>query len=84
VSILEGALFAKQHGLLYVETSAKEGWGVVDAFEWTAREVLDRVSKAEMERRKVSNSVWSMVSARVSRMASVSKVIDGLGLTVLA
>lgn len=43
VSTLDGVLFAREHGLLYVETSAKEGWGVVDAFEWTAREVLDRI-----------------------------------------
>ncbi|WWC59389.1 uncharacterized protein I303_101944 [Kwoniella dejecticola CBS 10117] len=52
VTTMEGALFAKQHGLLYVETSAKEGWGVTDAFEWTAREVLEKVKKGELERRK--------------------------------
>ncbi|WVF69883.1 hypothetical protein IAT40_004666 [Kwoniella sp. CBS 6097] len=52
VSSIEGALYAKEHGLLYVETSAKEGWGVVDAFEWTAREVLGKVRKGELERRK--------------------------------
>jgi Ras-related protein Rab-2A/Rab family protein len=54
VTTLDGALFAKQHGLLYVETSAKEGWGVVEAFEWTAREVLERVGRRELESRKVS------------------------------
>lgn len=47
-------MFAKEHGLLYVETSAKEGWHVVDAFEWTAREVLATVSRTELDRRKVS------------------------------
>jgi Ras-related protein Rab-2A/Rab family protein len=52
VSTLEGALFAKQHNLLYVETSAKEGWGVVDAFEWTARQILERVERGEFERKK--------------------------------
>nr|XP_031858165.1 uncharacterized protein CI109_006407 [Kwoniella shandongensis]KAA5525237.1 hypothetical protein CI109_006407 [Kwoniella shandongensis] len=57
VTTIEGALFAKEHGLLYVETSAKEGWGVVDAFEWTAREVLDRVGKAELERKKKAGGV---------------------------
>ena len=56
VSGNKGALFAKQHGLLYVETSAKEGWGVVDAFEWTAREVLERHNAEELKRRKVSRS----------------------------
>lgn len=52
VSTLEGALFAKQHNLLYVETSAKEGWGVVDAFEQTARQILERVERGEFERKK--------------------------------
>jgi len=59
VAPLEGALFAKQHGLLYVETSAKEGWHVVDAFEWTAREVLATVSRTELERRKVRSTSTS-------------------------
>lgn len=54
VSTIEGALFAKEHNLLYVETSAKEGWGVVDAFEWTARQILERVERGEFERRKPS------------------------------
>lgn len=54
ISTLEGALFAKQHNLLYVETSAKEGWGVVDAFEQTARQILERVEKGEFERKKTS------------------------------
>jgi len=52
VSTLGGGLFAKQHNLLYVETSAKEGWGVVDAFEWTARQILERVERGEFERKK--------------------------------
>jgi hypothetical protein len=59
VTPLEGALFAKQHGLLYVETSAKEGWHVVDAFEWTAREVLATVSRTELERKKVRRNAAS-------------------------
>lgn len=59
VTPLEGALFAKQHGLLYVETSAKEGWHVVDAFEWTAREVLATVSRTELERRKARTTSTS-------------------------
>ena len=56
VTATEGAMFAKEHNLLYVETSAKEGWHVVDAFEWTAREVLASVSRSELDRRKVSLS----------------------------
>lgn len=51
VSTLEGAFFAKQHGLLYVETSAKEGWGVVEAFEWTARQMLERIEQGQVDRK---------------------------------
>lgn len=57
MSTLEGALFAKQHNLLYVETSAKKGWGVVDAFEWTARQILERVERGEFERKKPAAGV---------------------------
>lgn len=47
-------MFAKENGLLYVETSAKEGWGIVDAFERTAKEALKRHNEEELSRRKVS------------------------------
>lgn len=62
VTAAEGAMFAKEHGLLYVETSAKEGWHVVDAFEWTAREVLATVSRTELDRRKVGLILHSSAS----------------------
>ncbi|ODN80357.1 hypothetical protein L202_02618 [Cryptococcus amylolentus CBS 6039] len=51
VSTSEGQLFARQNGLLYVETSAKNGWGVEEAFEMTAREILGRVGREEAERK---------------------------------
>ncbi|WVQ74110.1 hypothetical protein IAR50_003699 [Cryptococcus sp. DSM 104548] len=51
VSTSEGQLFARQNGLLYVETSAKVGWGVEEAFEMTAREILGRVGREEAERK---------------------------------
>ena len=58
MSTREGAGYALENGLLYVETSAKEGWGVVQAFEWTAREILDRVNKTDLERKHVSFCRW--------------------------
>lgn len=50
-------LFAKSNNLLYVETSAKEGWNVENAFEWTAREILKLVTEEELERKKGGNGV---------------------------
>jgi len=63
VTAKEGLTFAKENGLLYVETSAKEGWGVVDAFERTAKEALKRHNEDELARRRVS---W-MSGQRVDR-----------------
>lgn len=57
VTSQEGMLFAKSNNLLYVETSAKEGWNVENAFEWTAREILKRVTEEELERKKGGNGV---------------------------
>lgn len=50
-------LFAKSNNLLYVETSAKEGWNVENAFEWTAREILKRVTEEELGRKKGGKGV---------------------------
>ena len=69
VTTNEGALYAKQNGLLYIETSAKEGWGVVDAFEWTARQVLQRHNEEELTRGKVC--VFDMI--RLVPMAYISE-----------
>jgi len=43
VSRSEAVALAKAEGLLYVETSAKDGSGVEEAFSRTAREVLHRM-----------------------------------------
>lgn len=50
-------LFAKSNNLLYVETSAKKGWNVENAFEWTAREILKRVTEEELARKKGGKGV---------------------------
>ncbi|KGB80245.1 rab family protein [Cryptococcus deuterogattii 99/473] len=57
VTSQEGMLFAKSNNLLYVETSAKEGWNVENAFEWTAREILKRVTEEELARKKGGKGV---------------------------
>lgn len=63
VSTNDGRVFATANGLLYVETSAKEGWGVVEAFERTAKEVLKRHNEEELKRRKVGASVPVVVQS---------------------
>jgi hypothetical protein len=60
ISLQQGQSFAKENGLLYVETSAKEGWGIVEAFERTAKEVLKRHGEEELRRRGKKVSVWSL------------------------
>ena len=45
----EGEEFAQKHGLLFVEASAKEDKGVQEAFEETAKKVIERVDKGEID-----------------------------------
>jgi GTPase SAR1 family protein len=51
ISHEQGKAFAEENDLLYLETSAKEGWGIVQAFEDTAREVLRRHGEEDLRRR---------------------------------
>jgi hypothetical protein len=71
ISYQAGQTFAKEHNLMYVETSAKEGWGVVEAFEKTAREVLKRHGKEELARRGKKVSFAIQVAGRFSVRAYV-------------
>jgi len=45
----EGEEFAKKHGLLFMETSAKEDKGITEAFEETAKEVIKKVEAGEID-----------------------------------
>ncbi|KAK4530984.1 hypothetical protein CCYA_CCYA06G1841 [Cyanidiococcus yangmingshanensis] len=49
VSYEEGETFARDHGLLFIETSAKTGTNVSDAFAIAAEAVLERISRGELE-----------------------------------
>jgi hypothetical protein len=60
VSRSEAVALAKAEGLLYVETSAKDGTGVEEAFSRTAREVLHRMHGDEGK--KTSKQVGSCLS----------------------
>ena len=45
----EGEEFAKRHNLLFLETSAKEDKGINDAFESTAKEIVNRIESGEID-----------------------------------
>ncbi|KAK9880176.1 hypothetical protein WA026_010049 [Henosepilachna vigintioctopunctata] len=45
----DAKLFADQHGIFHVETSAKLGWFVEDAFRQVTQEIYNRVQNGEYE-----------------------------------
>jgi Ras-related protein Rab-2A len=45
----EGEAFARNHGLLFIETSAKTGSNVAEAFAIAADAVLERIVRGELE-----------------------------------
>merc|ERR1712166_208622 len=57
VSKEEGEAFAKQHNLLFLETSAKTGDHVDEAFFDTAKEIYNKVQKGEFDFSNESHGV---------------------------
>lgn len=49
VSVEEAELFAKEEGLLFVESSAKSGFNVDQAFEQAARDILEKIHRGAFD-----------------------------------
>lgn len=58
VSIQEGENFARENGLLFIETSAKTGENVEDAFMLPAQDIFEKIQKGEFDiHNEVSNNL---------------------------
>lgn len=58
VSTQEGKEFARENGLLFIETSAKTGENVEDAFMLPAQDIFEKIQKGEFDiHNEVSNNV---------------------------
>lgn len=57
VSVEEGAQFAKEHGLIFLETSAKTASHVEEAFLQTAEHINDKIQKGIMD---VTNETYGV------------------------
>ena len=57
VSTDEGKAFAQQHGLLFMETSAKTAFNVEQAFLQTAQEIHGKIQSGEIDVSNESNGI---------------------------
>lgn len=57
VSTEEGAAFAREHGLVFLEASAKTAHNVEDAFIGTARAIYSKIASGEFD---VSNESYGI------------------------
>lgn len=72
VSTEEGEQFAKEHGLIFLETSARTAHNVEEAFINTAREIYKKITDGVFD---VSNEV-SAGSAGTGPVASQGPCLD--------
>lgn len=63
VSTEEGEQFAKEHGLVFLETSAKTAHNVEEAFINTARKIYEKIETGVFD---VSNEVWALSTSPCS------------------
>mmetsp|Transcript_6190 Transcript_6190/g.16821 ORF Transcript_6190/g.16821 Transcript_6190/m.16821 type:complete len:212 (+) Transcript_6190:38-673(+) len=71
VSFEEGQKFAQEHGLIFLETSAKTAANVEDAFIGTARTIYDKINQGVFD---VSNESYGI---KVGMAASPNSVYGG-------
>ena len=58
----EGEAFAREHGLIFMETSAKTAANVEEAFINTAREIYDKIQEGVFD---INNEVTSDSEGRI-------------------
>ena len=60
----EGEAFAREHGLIFMETSAKTAANVEEAFINTAREIYDKIQEGVFD---INNEVSKMIGNKNQR-----------------
>lgn len=60
----EGEAFAREHGLIFMETSAKTAANVEEAFINTAREIYEKIQEGVFD---INNEVKSLEFAHLTR-----------------
>uniref|UniRef100_A0A8B9VFN9 Uncharacterized protein n=1 Tax=Anas zonorhyncha TaxID=75864 RepID=A0A8B9VFN9_9AVES len=53
----EGEAFAREHGLIFMETSAKTASNVEEAFINTAKEIYEKIQEGVFD---INNEVWDV------------------------
>ena len=57
VTVEEGEKFAREHGLLFIEASAKTATNVEEAFIQTAKKIYEKIQKGQLD---VTNETYGI------------------------
>jgi len=76
VSYEEGEKFARDHGLGFIETSAKNNESIEEAFMETAKKIYDKAEKGELDTNTFLN-LLSLVILGLEKVACYCSLLRG-------